>query len=517
MSDEKHFVIGKNVIETLTLGMYEDSRFIYREYVQNAADQIDIAVEQKILSEKSKGLILITIDDKERKIIIEDNATGIESENALQFLGDVARSEKDADKRKGFRGIGRLGGLGYCEKLIFETSAKNEPIKSTVNLDAKLLKRILLDKTNNIDAASVISLITTLDLDEEDESSHYFKVTLEGVTNDDLLNRDYIIEYLSMVAPLPFREEFKFEKEIHDYFNDNNYIIDEYNVKNIVLNKEKLYKAYTETIVDKDNNKIDSKIISVEFFNLKDSKNELLAIGWYGISNILNFKLSQNNISRGLRIRKDNITIGNEHTVSRFFNEARFNHHYIGEIHVTGSGFIPNARRDYFNDSNTVTSFENELKEQCKLLTKLAHTCSNINNRFEDIKRYKETKKKFEEDLENNVFVSREYEEDERKQIEKTKIKAESASNTLMNIELKAEPRSAVKTLFENIVGNFDILIDGSESKAKITEKYPVDELDKLNSSERELVLEILRVIKDNLPRNQSSKIQRKIIEKITA
>ena len=29
--------IGKNVLENLTRGMYEDSRVIYREYIQNAA------------------------------------------------------------------------------------------------------------------------------------------------------------------------------------------------------------------------------------------------------------------------------------------------------------------------------------------------------------------------------------------------------------------------------------------------------------------------------------------------
>ena len=28
--------IGKDVIESLTLGMYEDCRFIYREYIQNS-------------------------------------------------------------------------------------------------------------------------------------------------------------------------------------------------------------------------------------------------------------------------------------------------------------------------------------------------------------------------------------------------------------------------------------------------------------------------------------------------
>ena len=33
--------IGKDVIESLTLGMYEDCRFIYREYIQNSADAIE--------------------------------------------------------------------------------------------------------------------------------------------------------------------------------------------------------------------------------------------------------------------------------------------------------------------------------------------------------------------------------------------------------------------------------------------------------------------------------------------
>ena len=39
-------VIGKDVIESLTIGMYEDSRFIFREYIQNAADQIDKAIAE---------------------------------------------------------------------------------------------------------------------------------------------------------------------------------------------------------------------------------------------------------------------------------------------------------------------------------------------------------------------------------------------------------------------------------------------------------------------------------------
>ena len=53
-------IIGKDVIESLTIGMYDDSRFIYREYIQNAADQID-----KVISHaKYAALMNITLQNK---------------------------------------------------------------------------------------------------------------------------------------------------------------------------------------------------------------------------------------------------------------------------------------------------------------------------------------------------------------------------------------------------------------------------------------------------------------------
>ena len=58
-------VIGKDVIESLTLGMYEDSKFIYREYIQNAADQIDKAIRDGLLNQ-NEGEIHISIDPDQR-------------------------------------------------------------------------------------------------------------------------------------------------------------------------------------------------------------------------------------------------------------------------------------------------------------------------------------------------------------------------------------------------------------------------------------------------------------------
>jgi len=45
--------IGKNIIENLTIGMYDDPRFVYREYIQNAADQIDLSLRKSIIASRS--------------------------------------------------------------------------------------------------------------------------------------------------------------------------------------------------------------------------------------------------------------------------------------------------------------------------------------------------------------------------------------------------------------------------------------------------------------------------------
>ena len=105
--------IGKDVIESLTLGMYEDCRFIYRDYVLYAADAVDKAVKLKILDKGSEE-IHIMIDVENRPISIFDYATGISHENVVSILRNIAHSTKKRGEDKGFRGIGRLGGLGYC-------------------------------------------------------------------------------------------------------------------------------------------------------------------------------------------------------------------------------------------------------------------------------------------------------------------------------------------------------------------------------------------------------------------
>ena len=100
--------IGKYAIDNLTSSMYVGWRSIYREYIQNAADQIDEAKELH-LEENDDYSIHVRIFRQDRKIVIEDTATGVKHEDKDVLL-DVGASTKKRGRRKGFRGIGRIGG-----------------------------------------------------------------------------------------------------------------------------------------------------------------------------------------------------------------------------------------------------------------------------------------------------------------------------------------------------------------------------------------------------------------------
>lgn len=134
-------VIGKNIIETLTLGMYTDSRIVFREYVQNATDSIDKAINQGLYENGEAPFINIVKES--RKITIYDNGYGITAEDAASKLLDIGHSDKNYEQQRGFRGIGRLGGLAYCNKLLFKTSAVGESTYTQVEYDCIQLKKEL--------------------------------------------------------------------------------------------------------------------------------------------------------------------------------------------------------------------------------------------------------------------------------------------------------------------------------------------------------------------------------------
>ncbi|MHC1591424.1 MAG: ATP-binding protein, partial [Candidatus Helarchaeales archaeon] len=123
-----------------------------REYIQNAADAIDAAVRDKIIA-SDEGRIEIHVDGGSRTLTILDNGSGVVLKDIVDTLCSIGCSEKTRFQERGFRGIGRLGGIGYCDRLVFETrQIKSEPVASVI-WDAAAIRKELAG--GDVDQASL--------------------------------------------------------------------------------------------------------------------------------------------------------------------------------------------------------------------------------------------------------------------------------------------------------------------------------------------------------------------------
>ncbi|GEM_PF-329140 len=436
MSDSHEYIeslddvkVGKNVLESLTRSAYDDCRCILREYVQNAADQIDIAKEEQ-LDDKADYGIYITIDKENRTIEIEDNATGVMEKEVLPILRNVACSQKKRGQRKGFRGIGRLGGLGYCSKLTFSTSYKGEKTRSTLEWNAAEMTRIIDDDADERSAGEVVSAVTKMSSGKEDEDKHYFKVLLDEVSDYRLLDVDDVRNYLSMVAPVDIQSAFSPHKNtIKRFMEENHLSLDTYN---LYVNEEQVYKKYTTSILDKSGKKID-EVEKVECFIHQDSEGNPFYWGWYSIcklEGILDFK----NVARGIRLRCKNIQLGDEGCCRRFLpgkQDQRFCDYFFGEIHVLSEKLIPDMDRNYLRVDDARTEFERMATGDFEKLKKMCYDASGYKSDYKKIKAAQEREEKFEKKKEKQAFGSEEELKKEQEEVEQSRVEAEKARKNL--------------------------------------------------------------------------------------
>ncbi len=509
MDDLTKTVIGKDIIESLTLGMYEDARIIYREYIQNSADQIDKALKLGILESIADGNIWIDIDRDKKHIVIEDNATGIHSQEAISILKNIAQSTKQRGIDKGFRGIGRLGGLAYCEKLTFETSYKGESVKTIVKWDAKKLKFIINNRNTKETASEVIDEITEIYQESEQQEKHYFKVTLDNVSNISLLEVKELRDYLSMVAPTSLHPRFTLLSKIHGYLHDNNIILDEYKIS---VNSDELSKAYTTKIYEFSGNdkKTIDEIKDIIFFERKSEKDgNLLLWGWYGVWSFSKQIPDKANPARGFRLRKSNIQIGDEYCLVKLHKEPRGNFYYFGEVHAVHPELIPNARRDYFLENECLEEFENYLKEYFKKLYDAYHLSSKIRSAQRDISKLNDINKQIKE-KEKKGYASHEEKEKLEKEQQEQLEKAEKARKDLQKYSENSKENEINNRVFSELTKDKDTPKKTSNLSTNI--QVPI-EIGNYEPPFKKNKLKIIIIDDNTLPRQ--SKEERKLIKKV--
>lgn len=501
------------MLDIVTTGMYKNSLVSYREYIQNSCDSIDQAIKMG-LGEKSDFAVQIKIDSHKRTIKIYDNGRGIPRKEFFETLiGNVANSNKIKGEDKGFRGIGRLCGLAYCEKLIFSSTAKGENIKSMMTFDASRMREEL-SKPDKATFGDVLSKIVSVNEEKENEDLHYFEVDLIGVNASSvLLNSEEVVDYLSFVAPVKYKSSFKFGNEIEEYALNHGFTIDTYR---ILVNNIDVFKEYNYKIFNPSKEVID-KIFKVEFKEFTDSNNNVIAWMWYGLSRFEGALAPKANPMRGLRIRQGNIQIGDSTTVRPFFREeGKGNSYFIGEIFTVDKNLVPNAQRDYFNENGAREMFENSITEFFhRELYSLYYAASKTRSLHKEVLAFHKKKYEYEkkqqlgfvneteqQKWETDLHLAEQREKESAEKIKKLydDIRTDTSSIAEVQREIQEKASRDLKKFREKIKPKQTepkpIPTKKTTQKVK-KENYFTAKLSRLNRSERTLVQNIITMLQE--------------------
>jgi Histidine kinase-, DNA gyrase B-, and HSP90-like ATPase len=364
-------VIGKDILELLSSSMYVDPMTIYREYVQNAADSIDEARAHGQLDPDEPGRVVIGIDVSGRNVKITDNGTGISHRDFAHRLTAFGGSKKRGSSARGFRGVGRLAGIGYCQELVFRSRTPGETKVSELRWDCRKLKTILRSSEEHHDLREAVGQVVELRrISAVNAPDRFFEVELRGIIrhrNDQLLSAAAINSYLAQVAPIPFRQDFPFRERVlrhiapHVRLGDLQITIGE--------GSTPVSRPHTEAL-EVGIGVLDA-FTDVEFLNIEGIDGETACVGWvlhHGYTGALPAACNV----RGLRVRCGNIQVGDDRIFDELFIESRFNAWSVGELHVIDPRIIPNGRRDHFEQS---VHFHNLLTHLTPVAREITRRC----------------------------------------------------------------------------------------------------------------------------------------------
>jgi molecular chaperone HtpG len=359
-------LVGKDILELLAAAMYADPLTIYREYLQNAADAIDEAREEAMHFGEEPG-VHITVDRMLRSVKIRDNGTGIPAGQMVRRLTAIGASTKRGKQMRGFRGVGRLSGLGYCQELLFRSRVEGESKVTELSWDGRKLRELLRDGTYAGTLSELIrDVVMIKKLPADEFPTRFFEVELRRVTRlrgDMLLNEESIRGYLAQVAPVPFHPDFTLGPSIASFLSERG-VRSPIQIR-IIGEDEPIYHRARNSIT---HGSTLETVEGVEFLVLLGQDGEVDAFGWmleHSYAGAVPKRLGLG----GIRLRTGNIQVGGEGILSPLFPEPRFAAWAIGDLHVVSTKILPNGRRDDFEASVAYSYLQDELSLLAKRIT----------------------------------------------------------------------------------------------------------------------------------------------------
>lgn len=372
--------IGIDLLKMLMLQLYSNPRCIYREYIQNALDSINEAVQLGILKRVKDGHVSIHITSN--NITIEDNGTGIQSDRAVKYLTDIANSIKNGVTTAGLYGVGRLSGGGYCDILEFDTTYQGEGIGTIVTMDTRILRRLLDENQNEMSAEEAMCQICTTQTYETESEKHYFVVRLKNVINsaEILLNTEDILQYIKEVAPVDYSVTFNSLINSSDQreFVEKHKAIDKIKVS---LNETPdIEKSYDLVVKGSGDN-----IEKLRYFELPaHEKFGKMGWGWYAVTDFSVQISDEKDPNAGIRLRKHNISL-DKNLLNAYFREARGNKYFYGEIFISNNKIHPDSGRQGLAASEEADALIKTVKEYFGILHLVYNKASRLKSKLKSI------------------------------------------------------------------------------------------------------------------------------------
>ena len=363
--------VGPSIVGLVTSGIYDDPLAIYREYIQNAVDELS---RQNGVA----GKIGISIDPRQKRVSISDNGPGLTYQDCLEELVPISQSKKCLGRDRGFRGIGRLSGLAFAESVTFLTRASaRDPVTRVVWSRTKLG-----NPSNSVQATEpgFQDWVSVEVLDDFDYPEHFFRVEIDGISRHAaglLLNREAVRGYISEVCPVPLAPDFPFTAKIQNIFPT---LHSPYSLQITLDGEEQPVQRQYGPAITLSGNKVDH-FHEFEEFRVPSIDGRMdAAVGWIAHSSYLGAVPKAARI-RGIRARIGNIQVGDERVFDHLFEEERFNRWCVGEVHILDSRIIPNGRRYYFEQDPHLRNLENHLAPVFGQITARCRAASSNRNK----------------------------------------------------------------------------------------------------------------------------------------
>lgn len=363
--------VGLRLLETLTSALYDDPIILFREYVQNSVDAYNRTISVSSDKEFDEFQVAIDIDKNGKSITIRDNGYGIDNSQFIEKMTSIGASDKgQSNNQIGFRGIGRLSAMPFCEKLIFTNKSENSNKIQVFKWQGSRFQQ-LLNQESEIELNQAMKEITdTYEEDYEDAiSDHFFTVEIINYNSEivDLVKQDDLKYRLSMMLPLRYDPRFEQQKDILEYYEKfMGYSLDRYAFM-VKLNGEGMYKPYNET------NILESGINFWELRYRSKTKNEVpdkIGILWF----TFNRKVTANPVNEphGILVRSKNMLMGDHNALADALFRSKSDDYVAtfreltqtlqgvyGEMLLDSPRLNDNTRRDWFRIDDSSIELRN--------------------------------------------------------------------------------------------------------------------------------------------------------------